>query len=217
MRNTTLENIHVKQDNLIIDTLVGVSWTKKIVIDAGVKVQYLLICRDGQVDIDIISDGEGAQSDVFALFLTKNSERVASKFISTVAHGQAQTRLTLLSLVGDKGIVAVDGGVVIAPWAQQTEAHLDEKTLILSDDVSIRHVPQLDVRANDVVASHGASIDRMDPNKHFYLQSKGVHPEQADRLLLEAEINAIFDEVKWLDDDLRDELFAEILGYLLQD
>ncbi len=66
----------------------------------------------------------------------------------------------------------MDGNIVISPDIVKAAGHLLEENIILGERVQIKTLPMLDVRSNDVSASHGARIEKLDAKKLFYLESK---------------------------------------------
>ena len=66
----------------------------------------------------------------------------------------------------------MDGGIVIKPDIIKASGHLLEENVLLGEKVQLHVIPKLDVHSNDVSASHGAKIHRLDPHKLFYLHAK---------------------------------------------
>lgn len=67
-----------------------------------------------------------------------------------------------------------------------------EETYVLGDPVHITTLPTLDVHANEVKASHGATIQRLDPEKKFYLASKGITDLEGTRLMISGALERMF-------------------------
>lgn len=87
------------------------------------------------------------------------------------------------------------GQLYIAPDAQQTEAYQTNRNLLLSDDARMRTRPQLEIYADDVKASHGATTGRLDESSLFYMQQRCIDPEKGRKLLLEAFLREVIDTV----------------------
>ena len=79
-----------------------------------------------------------------------------------------------------------NGKVLVERDAQHTEAHQQNKNLLLSANAEIDTKPQLEIFADDVVCSHGATVGQLDDNALFYLQSRGLEVEEAQRYLIHA-------------------------------
>ena len=100
-----------------------------------------------------------------------------------------------------KGIVAgaakadFEGKIIVAKDAQKTSAHLSNKNLLLSNMAEVTTKPFLEIYADDVQCSHGATVGCLDPNALFYLQSRGIPESEARALLIEAFADEILSEL----------------------
>jgi Fe-S cluster assembly protein SufD len=76
-----------------------------------------------------------------------------------------------------------NGKVIVRPDAQQTDAHQSNRNLLLSEGAEVDTKPQLEIYADDVKCSHGATVGQLDPEQIFYLRSRGVDDASARALL----------------------------------
>ena len=76
------------------------------------------------------------------------------------------------------------GLIVVDPDAQKTDAYQSNRNLMLSEDAEANSLPGLEIQANDVRCTHGATSSRIDPEQEFYLQSRGIAKAAADELLI---------------------------------
>ena len=93
------------------------------------------------------------------------------------------SRQTQMGVVGGHGRAVFQGKVLVRPDAQKTDAHQLSRTMLLSPHAEIDVKPELEIHADDVKCSHGATSGRIDPEALFYLRARGV-PESAARALL---------------------------------
>lgn len=89
-----------------------------------------------------------------------------------------------------------NGKIYVRPNAQKTDAKQTNKTLLLSDDAVINTKPQLEIYADDVKCTHGATVGQLDENSLFYLRSRGLGLEQARALLIFAFANDIIGRIR---------------------
>lgn len=75
-----------------------------------------------------------------------------------------------------------DGRIVVAPDAQKTEAYQTNQNLLLSDDAVVESRPQLEIYADDVKCSHGATVGSLNTDEQFYMRSRGISESEARRL-----------------------------------
>jgi len=84
----------------------------------------------------------------------------------------------------DQARTIFSGLIVVDPDAQKTDAYQSNRNLMLSDDAESNSLPGLEIQANDVRCTHGATSSRIDPEQEFYLKSRGIPPKAANELLI---------------------------------
>jgi Fe-S cluster assembly protein SufD len=102
------------------------------------------------------------------------------------------------------------GDLKIAPDAQQTEAHQTNRNLLLSDTAEMRTQPQLEIYADDVQATHGASTGQLDESALFYMQQRGIGQQKARQLLVNAFMKEVIDKIS--DETIKANLLDAIDG-----
>lgn len=133
--------------------------------------------REIRLDVDLV--GEGAELDVKGLYLCPADERV--DFILRVHHrvpGCTSHQL-FKGIAGGTARVCFDGTILVAPDAQQTEAYQENHNLLLSETAVVETRPQLEIYADDVKCSHGATVGRLDALERFYMRSRGIPEKEA--------------------------------------
>jgi len=104
------------------------------------------------------------------------------------------------------------GEIKVARHAQKTDAAQDFKGLLLQQGASANAVPQLEIFADDVKCAHGATVGQLDEAARFYMAARGLSPEQAQRLLVQAFIGDAFVELS--DESMRERLLEDALKAL---
>jgi Fe-S cluster assembly protein SufD len=89
-----------------------------------------------------------------------------------------------------------NGRIIVRKDAQKTDSKQTNKNLVLSDDAVIDTKPELQIFADDVRCTHGATIGQLDAESLFYLQSRGIGKAQARSLLTQAFAQDIIDRIK---------------------
>ncbi len=141
----------------------GGSWTRHAltVTLAGV---------DASCELDGVTVGRGEEiSDHHTLIVHELPGGSSRETYRATVDGQARS--------------VFDGIVLVKPGAARTQAHQENRSLILSPDAVVFSKPQLEIDADDVKCSHGATIGRLDEAQLFYLTSRGLEPEVAKELL----------------------------------
>lgn len=106
---------------------------------------------------------------------------------ATVEHIAPHTRSRqhFKSVVKDQARFSFEGKILVRPAAQKTESYQLNNNLILSEEAIANAKPNLEIFADDVKASHGATVGQLDPEELFYLRSRGLSFEEAKRWLIE--------------------------------
>lgn len=175
----------VEQDLLLCDVISDQHWARVFSINEWKKLTYLLICENSHIDLKINCEWEGSQADIFCIFLARGNTKISGKCEATLSANSTSTNIYMLSLLTTNSDIDMDWSVVIAPDIIKASGHLLEENLILGGKVKIKTLPMLDVRSNDVSASHGCRIDRVNAEKLFYMTSKGIPTSQANHLIVQ--------------------------------
>ncbi|RJR27105.1 hypothetical protein C4561_02980 [candidate division WWE3 bacterium] len=87
------------------------------------------------------------------------------------------------------------GKILIKKQAQQTSSYLSDRVLVLGDGVKNNSEPILEIEADDVSASHGASTGRINPDEIYYLQSRGLNEKESSDLIVEGFFNKVLETI----------------------
>ena len=130
--------------------------------------------------------GPGASLDLAGLYLCPDSEQLDLRLLVRHSVGGCVSRQLFKGLVGGTARAAFDGLVYVAQDAQKTEAYQETHTILLSDNARVETRPQLEIYADDVQCSHGATTGYLNPEELFYLRSRGIPEAEARRLQMVA-------------------------------
>ena len=191
-----------------------------IVQEAGshVKIHVLNIpvdkSRDREIEISnnivIEQAGEGCETEIYGLAYLRGSEKVTTETHVHHAVGGGRSNQLLKFVLDDSAHGRFIGDLKIAPDAQKTEAHQTNRNLVLSEDAEMRTQPQLEIYADDVQATHGASTGQLDETALFYMQQRGIDKEKARQLLVGAFMKEVIEAIS--DEALREQLLNAIDG-----
>ena len=155
------------------------------VVKAGERLDLNFVILPGESrDVDVVIDltGPGAEAHLRGLYLCDGAERVNFRIL--VHHRAPQCHSTQLfkGIAGGEAQVTFSGVIVVASDAQQTEAYQENHNIVLTPEAHVETKPQLEIYADDVKCSHGATVGRMDEEALFYMRSRGI-PEADARAL----------------------------------
>lgn len=134
-------------------------------------------------DLRVSIEEPGADARIAAIFFPRASQHV--DIVSTVEHraGEASSETLVKSAASQRGQARFLGNIRIAPHAQGSDARLRDDALLLSTTAHIDSVPALEIGANDVKAYHGATVGAIDGEQIFYMESRGIEPAAAERII----------------------------------
>ncbi len=139
--------------------------------------------RLSRVDIQCLLEGEGASCDLLGAYLARGRQHVDHH--TTIDHATPRTtsRELYKGILNDRARGVFHGRIHVRPDAQKIDANQTNRTLLLSSQAEINTKPQLEIWADDVKCSHGASIGQLDRDQLFYLRTRGLGFEDARALL----------------------------------
>ena len=125
----------------------------------------------------------GAFSEMLALTVAMGSQEFDQRTLQIHQAPNTKSDLLYKNALRDTTRTIFSGLIVVDPDAQKTDAYQSNRNLMLSDDAEANSLPGLEIQANDVRCTHGATSSRIDPEQEFYLQSRGIAKAAADELL----------------------------------
>jgi Fe-S cluster assembly protein SufD len=96
----------------------------------------------------------------------------------------------------DRATGVFSGKILVDKIAQKTNAFQSNKSVLLSDEANVDTKPQLEIYADDVKCSHGATVGKLDEQAFFYIRSRGVSEEAARSMLIRAFVDDVVSEIK---------------------
>ena len=129
-------------------------------------------------------DGQGAESDLLAVYFGDGNQM--HDFRTFQDHVAPRTRSDLLfkGAVEDTARSVYSGLIRIRPDAQKVEATQSNRNLVLTEGAGAESIPNLEIEADDVRCSHASTVGPIDEDQLYYLESRGVKPEDAERLIV---------------------------------
>ncbi|MBD3732488.1 MAG: SufD family Fe-S cluster assembly protein [Sphingopyxis sp.] len=117
------------------------------------------------------------------------------EIVTTVIHAEpgATSRQVVRSVLGGTATGTYLGKVAVARDAQQTDSEQDVKAMLLDRSATANAKPELEIFADDVKCAHGCAIGELDAMALYYLQSRGLPPAEAKKILLQAFVAGVFD------------------------
>jgi Fe-S cluster assembly protein SufD len=156
--------------------------------------------------------GEGLECILNGLYLTRGEQLADHHMIVEHAQPHCASHEYFNGILDDKSKGVFHGRIYVHPIAQKTDAKQTNKNLLLSDDATADTKPQLEIYADDVKCTHGATVGQLNDESIFYLRSRGLDAETARRMLIHAFAGEIIARVKC--EPVREELDKLVWGRL---
>lgn len=152
------------------------------------RINWIFGCFGGRlsrIKTETIFNGEGASSECIGAFLGNEKRHI--DLTTNVYHNVPNTTNNILArgVMKDSSSAVHHGLIRIEKPAFKTASFLESHSLLLSEGASSNPIPSLIIENNDVRATHGASVGQIDADKMFYLTSRGISREDAERLIVE--------------------------------
>ena len=154
----------------------------RIVVEKDGRVDVVVLIMPGvscDMKLDVTLSGEGAEANIYGAYVCGADERV--KIAVDMHHDvpRCNSRQLFKGIAGGASRVDFYGKIIVAQDAQRTEAYQENHNILLSDDAKVDTKPQLEIYADDVKCSHGATIGRLNEEEQFYMRSRGISLEDA--------------------------------------
>ena len=171
---------------------------RNIEVQSGQKKDMVLLVYPGvscDIRLDVTLAGEGAQANIYGAYVCGGDERV--KIAVDMHHDlpHCNSRQLFKGIAGGKSKVDFYGKIIVAQDAQRTEAYQENHNILLSDDAKVDTKPQLEIYADDVKCSHGATIGRLNEEEQFYMRSRGITLEDAKVLQMISFIAPVLEQI----------------------
>lgn len=182
---------------------------RNIEVQSGQRSDMVLLVYPGvscDIKLDVTLAGEGAEANIYGAYVCGGDEKVK---ISVDMHHDlphCNSRQLFKGIAGGKSRVDFYGKIIVAQDAQRTEAYQENHNILLSDDAKVDTKPQLEIYADDVKCSHGATIGRLNEEEQFYMRSRGITLEDAKVLQMISFIAPVLENLPEAD---REQLSAQ--------
>ena len=144
-----------------------------------------------RTNIETVLDGPGSECDVDGLYLGEGSQHHDHRTSIDHQHPRTTSRELYKGILDDRATGVFNGKVFVRPHALKSDARQMNHNLLLSDNAEVDTKPQLEIFADDVRCSHGATIGRLEETALFYLQSRGIDRSMARNVLIYAFANEL--------------------------
>jgi Fe-S cluster assembly protein SufD len=147
-------------------------------------------------DVIAVLDGPGAECTLNGLYVTTGTQHVDNHTTIDHAKPHCSSRELYKGVLNGKSTAVFNGKIVVRKDAQKTDSKQSNKNLLLAEGCVINTKPQLEIYADDVKCTHGATIGQIDAEAIFYLRSRGIALDEARTMLTLAFANDVIGKIK---------------------
>ncbi len=168
-----------------------------------------------RTNINTDLDGQGIETHLNGLYMGHDNQLIDTHTYINHAKPHCESHEIYQGILSEQAKGVFSGKIHVRPDAQKTDAKQSNNCLLLSDTARIDSKPQLEIYADDVKCTHGATIGQLDENAVFYLQSRGISQQRARNILTYAFAESAIENIKI--ESFRDKVDAIILQRFKED
>jgi Fe-S cluster assembly protein SufD len=157
-------------------------------------------------------DGERTVANIRGATLLKGRQHADTTLVADHAARGCQSREVFKSVLDDEAHGVFQGRIMVRAGAQQTDAKMMTRALLLSDSGEADNKPELEIFADDVQCGHGATAGALDEELKFYLMARGIPAADAEALLIQAFLGEAVEGIEHA--GLREALMEQIVAWL---
>jgi Fe-S cluster assembly protein SufD len=167
---------------------------EKAILDKGSQLEWLVYALDGRfakyfIRVDL--SGQGATTKMAGLYLPSGKQQI--EFNTRQNHNAPDTKSDLLykGVLLDESKSLFSGMIHVSPEAVKTDGYQANRNLIIGANAHADSLPGLEILADDVRCTHGATVGKIDPSELFYLKSRGLGSREAQQLIIQGFLDPI--------------------------
>jgi Fe-S cluster assembly protein SufD len=146
-------------------------------------------------EVSVTLDGPGASCRLDGGYLGRRRQHIDTTTEIVHAKPHTTSHEAFKGVLDDQGRGVFQGRILVEKDAQKTDGQQSCRTLLLSDRAEIDTKPELEIYADDVKCSHGATVGEIEPDALFYLRARGVGETEARRMLIEAFLGDVLEDI----------------------
>jgi len=147
-------------------------------------------------NLSVKLNGEYAEAHLNGVYVLNGKDHVDNHLEVDHAVPNCNSHQLYKGLMDDQSTGVFNGKILVRKDAQKTNAFQSNKNMLLSEQATMNTKPQLEIFADDVKCSHGATIGQMDKNALFYLKSRGLDDSTARQIMFQAFVGEVIERVK---------------------
>ena len=179
----------------------------QIIPDQNSNIKFWAIVKNSQISFQFDIQNENSNIECYFLIPAIESQNVKLDINTNFKVSNTRVWINVIALASDNASITLNGNLHIENWIKNVEAKLYEETLLLWNAKYVSLIPWLRVDSPDVKASHWAKIQRISPERLFYMQSRWLSSEKAINMIINSYSQQIVDKLE-LDEEKKSEFYS---------
>jgi Fe-S cluster assembly scaffold protein SufB len=180
------QELRIKNKEIVIHTDRDATY----IIEENVTATVLILLASGQCSITVRLVGPGANARIIGVGILAGTDQTVLHTLQHHEAPQTSSNLLVKAVLSGSASLIYDGAIRVDKKAQKTDAYQRNENLLLSGQAHAESKPSLEILANDVRCTHGATIGTVDSNQLFYLKTRGINEFAGKRLLVQGFLEA---------------------------
>jgi len=188
-----LEHTRIQRENRLA-THIGITSVRQA---ASSHYRAISLCLGGKLarhDLQARHEGSGVETLLYGLYLARGEQVVDNHTAIFHDHPNCNSWEVYKGVLGEKAHGIFNGKVLVKAEAQKTDAKQTNRNLLLSDTAKVDTKPQLEIFADDVKCTHGATVGKLNEQQRFYLRTRGIAGREAEMMLITAFVSEVVAE-----------------------
>ena len=167
--------------------------------EANTNINQVTLTLDGTMvrnNLHFYMNGKNCDTLLYGLYITEGSNHADNHTLVDHAMPNCQSNELYKGVMKDKSTAVFNGKIMVHLDAQKTNAYQRNQNILLDPEATINTKPQLEIFADDVKCTHGATVGQLDEEPMFYLRSRGIPEDVARKMLLNAFADDIAEKIK---------------------
>jgi Fe-S cluster assembly protein SufD len=167
-------------------------------LERGAKLDWIYMATAtalGKQSLQVNLEGEGAEVEVRGVYFPTEGQKISVDTVQNHLAPHTRSNLLFRGAANGNGEAIWRGMIYVDPVAQKTDGYQSNRNLVLGEQSEIKSLPGLEICADDVSCSHGATVGRIDETELFYLQVRGIPLVEAERLIVEGFFAEVIEQI----------------------
>jgi Fe-S cluster assembly protein SufD len=171
---------------------------QRAVLGADAQLRSLAVAFGGSLsrtEVESVLAGPGAYSEMLGLYFAEGDQHFDFRSLQDHVEPNGTSHLLYKGVLTDRSRAVYSGWVHIRPGARRSDAFQTNRNIVLSEEAKADSIPNLEIENNDVRCGHAASVGPVDEDTMFYIQSRGIPPAEAQKLVVWGFFQEVLDRV----------------------